>query len=106
LQSVLKRKIRNFAKTAFNQCIRDVAQSGRVRVWGARGRKFESCHPDHFFARCRYSAETQRILPWFSSTKNRKIKIFFVEKPCLGDAWVRFFFFGTPQNLLFHGNGL
>jgi hypothetical protein len=25
---------------------RDVAQPGRVRVWGARGRKFESCHPD------------------------------------------------------------
>ncbi len=26
--------------------IRDVAQPGRVRVWGACGRKFESCHPD------------------------------------------------------------
>ena len=25
---------------------RDVAQPGRVRVWGACGRKFESCHPD------------------------------------------------------------
>ena len=26
--------------------IRDVAQSGSVLVWGARGRKFKSCHPD------------------------------------------------------------
>lgn len=25
---------------------RVVAQPGRVRVWGACGRKFESCHPD------------------------------------------------------------
>ena len=25
---------------------RDVAQPGRVRVWGACGRKFKSCHPD------------------------------------------------------------
>ena len=25
---------------------RDVAQSGSVLVWGARGRKFKSCHPD------------------------------------------------------------
>ena len=27
---------------------RDVAQPGRVRVWGACGRKFESCHPDNY----------------------------------------------------------
>ena len=26
---------------------RGVAQPGRVLAWGARGRKFESCHPDH-----------------------------------------------------------
>ncbi len=25
---------------------RGVAQSGSVRVWGAWGRKFKSCHPD------------------------------------------------------------
>ncbi len=25
---------------------RDVAQSGSVHVWGACGRRFESCHPD------------------------------------------------------------
>lgn len=25
---------------------RDVAQPGRVHVWGARGRRFKSCHPD------------------------------------------------------------
>ena len=30
----------------FATAIRDVAQPGRVRVWGACGRKFESCHPD------------------------------------------------------------
>ncbi len=29
-----------------NLRIRDVAQSGSVLAWGARGRKFESCHPD------------------------------------------------------------
>ncbi len=27
---------------------RGVAQFGRVLVWGTRGRKFKSCHPDHF----------------------------------------------------------
>jgi hypothetical protein len=26
--------------------LRDVAQPGRVHVWGACGRKFESCRPD------------------------------------------------------------
>jgi hypothetical protein len=26
--------------------VRGVAQSGSVRVWGAWGRKFKSCHPD------------------------------------------------------------
>lgn len=33
--------------TTFATAIRDVAQPGRVRVWGACGRKFESCHPDY-----------------------------------------------------------
>lgn len=32
----------------FATAIRDVAQPGRVRVWGACGRKFESCHPDYW----------------------------------------------------------
>ena len=27
--------------------IRDVAQPGSAHAWGAWGRKFESCHPDH-----------------------------------------------------------
>ena len=26
--------------------VRDVAQSGSALAWGARGRRFESCHPD------------------------------------------------------------
>ena len=26
---------------------RGVAQPGRVLAWGARGRRFKSCHPDH-----------------------------------------------------------
>ncbi len=26
---------------------RGVAQPGRVLAWGARGRRFDSCHPDH-----------------------------------------------------------
>ena len=30
----------------FASAIRDVAQPGRVRVWGACGRWFESSHPD------------------------------------------------------------
>ena len=28
---------------------RGVAQPGSVLVWGARGRKFKSCHPDLIF---------------------------------------------------------
>ncbi len=28
------------------QKFRDVAQPGSAHVWGAWGRKFESCHPD------------------------------------------------------------
>jgi hypothetical protein len=28
---------------------RDVAQPGSVLAWGARGRKFESCHPDIYY---------------------------------------------------------
>ena len=30
----------------FATAFRDVAQPGRVRVWGACGRRFKSCHPD------------------------------------------------------------
>ncbi len=30
--------------------LRDVAQPGRVHVWGACGRRFESCHPDNSLA--------------------------------------------------------
>ena len=51
--------------------LRDVAQLGSALAWGARGRKFKSCRPDHFkhkainrffifikrkTARCGYSA--------------------------------------------------
>ncbi len=41
----------NFLKLKFSitfaiQKIRDVAQPGSAHVWGAWGRKFESCHPD------------------------------------------------------------
>ena len=32
--------------TARASAIRDVAQPGRVHVWGACGRRFKSCHPD------------------------------------------------------------
>ena len=28
---------------------RGVAQPGRVLAWGARGRRFESCHPDQIY---------------------------------------------------------
>ena len=31
----------------FATAFRDVAQPGRVRVWGACGRRFKSCHPDY-----------------------------------------------------------
>ncbi len=31
----------------FAICFRDVAQPGSVLAWGARGRWFESSHPDH-----------------------------------------------------------
>ena len=30
-----------------NGVVRGVAQPGRVLAWGARGRRFDSCHPDH-----------------------------------------------------------
>jgi len=40
-------------------------------------------------------------LPWFSSTKCRKITSFFIKKPCLGDAWARFFIFPQTQKLAF-----
>ncbi len=33
-------------KLKFFDFHRDVAQPGSVLVWGARGRKFKSCHPD------------------------------------------------------------
>ena len=31
--------------------VRGVAQPGRVLAWGARGRRFDSCHPDQKFNR-------------------------------------------------------
>ena len=37
--------ISTFANSNFK---RDVAQLGSVLRSGRRGRKFESCHPDHF----------------------------------------------------------
>ncbi len=38
--------LKHLCAIALNLRIRDVAQSGSVLAWGARGRKFESCHPD------------------------------------------------------------
>ena len=32
--------------TTRERAVRDVAQPGRVHVWGACGRRFKSCHPD------------------------------------------------------------
>ena len=32
-----------------NGVVRGVAQPGRVLAWGARGRRFDSCHPDQNF---------------------------------------------------------
>ena len=42
-------KKRNFCLifAALESTIRDVAQPGSALAWGARGRKFESCRPDH-----------------------------------------------------------
>ena len=34
-------------KQAISSHSRGVAQPGSALAWGARGRKFESCHPDH-----------------------------------------------------------
>ena len=33
------------------QRVREVAQPGSALVWGARGRKFESCLPDFVFTK-------------------------------------------------------
>ena len=41
--------------------IRDVAQSGRVLVWGASGRRFKSCHPDYIISINNSSSYLQRI---------------------------------------------
>ncbi len=32
-----------------SRSIRDVAQSGSASALGAEGRRFKSCHPDHFY---------------------------------------------------------
>ena len=51
--------------------VRGVAQPGRVLAWGARGRRFESCHPDHknkkrpcadFYFYSGYNGSTRRIV--------------------------------------------
>ena len=36
----------HFLTFSLSHILRDVAQPGRVHVWGACGRRFESCHPD------------------------------------------------------------
>ena len=47
-------------KTTFVAAIRGIAQPGRVRVWGACGRKFESCCPDY-----RKSIDNRKIVNAF-----------------------------------------
>ena len=37
-----------FYHNCINTFRRGVAQPGRVLAWGARGRRFDSCRPDHF----------------------------------------------------------
>ena len=39
---------------AINIIVRDVAQLGSALGLGPRGRRFESCHPDHFFKKIEY----------------------------------------------------
>ena len=50
------------ANTTFARLDRGVAQSGSVLVWGARGRKFKSCHPDKPKKPSRNSGEASLFL--------------------------------------------
>lgn len=48
----MKKSFANNESTAiFAAQNRDVAQPGSALVWGARGRKFKSCHPDKYRSR-------------------------------------------------------
>ncbi len=60
---------------------RDVAQPGRVRVWGACGRKFESCHPD--LRRRLKVTHFQPLFFFIRQNKNRAIDVLvdFKSKP-------------------------
>ena len=53
---------------------RDVAQPGSAHVWGAWGRKFESCHPDQMISTKVKARKTQclRAFLIFSSPINIK----------------------------------
>ena len=46
-----ERELEGVFALQFYFMLRDVAQPGRVHVWGACGRRFESCHPDSFYRR-------------------------------------------------------
>ena len=43
---ILQKGIKSYFCSPF---VREVAQPGSVLAWGARGRKFESCLPDHIY---------------------------------------------------------
>ncbi len=51
--------------------VRGVAQPGRVLAWGARGRKFESCHPDHNDKKKRSCADFSMYISDSFFTKKR-----------------------------------
>ena len=46
LQPQIQRKEIFFLSLTGTKTSRDVAQLGSVLAWGARGRRFKSCHPD------------------------------------------------------------
>ena len=63
-----------------------MAQLGRALGWGPRGRKFKSCHPDHFYVPV---AQLDRVLP--SEGRGRKFDSCRVRHIILGEIlkWLK-----------------
>ena len=69
----VRRIFANIKKSrTFASAIRGIAQPGRVRVWGACGRKFESCCPDY-----RKASIINRLLMLFLLEQSSSILSFF-----------------------------
>jgi hypothetical protein len=77
LQSLLKSKNRTFAETAQNQHIRDVAQSGRVRVWGGVVASSNLVIPTIFLHGADIVQKLKEFCLAFDKAAGTKLSIFF-----------------------------